>query len=135
MFCQTEEAVEEAFTSLKAFLCPGNADQTMQLHNCGGEESNFLAHCGLSSKNLQDQDKDALMSLCDAHSRTTSQNCEKNKQAINCWMHNGFIDVLNNSFDRLASLQNSTAIWICVADAMAILRLAEAEQGSRQETI
>ena len=71
-FCQTEEAVDEAFTSLKAFLRPGNVDQTTQLHTCGGEESNFLANYGISSKNLQDQDKDTLMSLCDACSRTTS---------------------------------------------------------------
>ena len=135
MFCQTEEAVDEAFTSLKAFLRPGNADQTMQLHTCGGEESNFLANYGISSKNLQDQDEDTLLSLCDACSRTTNQHCRKNKQAINYWIHDGFIDVLNKSFDRLASLQNSTAIRICAADAMAVLRLAEAEQGSGQDTI
>ena len=134
MFCQTEEAVEEAFTSLKAFLRPGNTDQTMQLCTCGGEESNFLAHYGISSKNLQDQDEDNLTSLCEAHSRATSKQCCKNKQAINCWTCDGFIDILNKNFDRLASLQNSTAIRICAADAMAILQLAEAEQGGGQET-
>ena len=135
MHFQTKEAVKEAFTSLQAFLCPGNVDQVTPLCTHGGEESTFLAQCGLSSKNLQDQDEDDSMSLCEACLRITSQHCRKNKQAINCWTHDGFIDILNKNFDRLASLQNSTAIRICVADAMATLRLAEAEQGSGQETI
>ena len=105
----------------------------LPLHTCDRDEHTFLAKCDLNSKNLQCQDDDNSMSSCEECTKVTGEQCQKNKHAINHWVHDGFIDILNPDVDRVASLQNSTAIHVCVADAMAMLTLAEEKPGGGQE--
>ena len=129
----TTDAVTTSFTTLKKFLCPGDKKQSTILHTHGGDESAFLAQCKLNSIDLQHQDEDNLTSLCDARAKVTGEKCQKNKNAIEHWVHDGFICVLNPDVDQVVSLQNSTAIRMCVADAMAILTLAENGSGRGKE--
>ena len=129
----TTDAVQKSFTTLKNFLCPNDKQQSTTLHVHRGEENAFLAQHKLNSTNLQHQNEDNLTSLCDACAKVTGKKCQKNKNAIKCWVCNGFIGVLNPAFDRVVSLQNSTAMHMCIADTVAILTLAENRPGGGKE--
>jgi len=95
------------------------------LHACGGDENKFLSQCKLSAINLQHQDEGTLKYSCDAHANLMGTKCQKNKEAIKCWIHDGFTSLLNPAFNRSESLQNSTVVRMCVANVVAILTLAE----------
>ena len=117
--------MQKSFATLKEFLCPNDNQQITTLCTHGGEEITFLAQCELNTINLQHQDENTLTSLCEACANVTGTKCQKNKEAIKHWTHDGFTGLLNPAFNRLESLQNSTVVRMCVADAVAILSLAE----------
>ena len=122
---QTAEDVHKSFMTLKEFLCPKDSKQITTLHTHGGDENEFLSHCKLSAINLQHQDEDTLKSLCGACANVMGTKCQKNKEAIEHWIHDEFTSLPHPAFNQLGSLQNSTVVHMCVANVVAILTLAE----------